>query len=785
MPSVIINNLFKINELVKLTNNDTKAARRPGKISRHELEEDDWEPIAIHRNILFERKIIQIKCKYQVVQQYAKKNYFLQLREGTGWDIYWTDKQFLSPRQLKSMMPYQRINYFPGMSILTNKQNLTQRLNLYKTLFPEEYDFFPQTWIVDKHCENLPSKQIDTNNLNLCQESQGMITDNGNLDPKDTNGNIINIENFDTPSRKIGTLNTILDISAKTEISKPNKTDYDLQIHTKCEDKSDKSCHTRHGHINKKFDHLGKTENKNHELSNIDRIETHLPLRDITNQLDNTRDNVLRDFDESNVSNFNSKLAMFSREHKCNKTDRHNDGDITTKVNEKHDKTNTIDQNRRFAETNHETDVLTDKRTTKEPDSEIKPMMKDLGTKTNSIIFPNLRATVRNKDFKRNSVVQEIIGTPNILLKNNVRNMVQALNRVNKTIETVDKWRNMTKENIANRKNSCDQSEDNIRELDGTNNNRPNDTESKEDLEETRNKGKAVKVASENECKSSTTRVNDESTPIYILKPCDGCQGKGIQLIMNMNEVKHAMEFDSMVCQQYITNPLLWNGYKFDIRLYVLVTSVKQLRIYIYNEGLVRLATEKYEPPNETNINNMYMHLTNYSINKDSENFDENLSKQSLASMNNFLQEEHGVDLKSLYGKINDIIVKTILAGYKPILKEYLETFKMYVYREACFQLLGFDIILDAHCNPYLLEINKNASLKRPTPIDRVIKTNLTRDLFSILNLNENRFRGDILRDNLNYNTYRKRYIEHEMIHRGDFGMIYPGQEDYSKFMID
>lgn len=71
MPSVIINNLFKINELIKLS--DPKF---PAKTARAEDEP------TIHRNLLFERKIIQIKCKYKVITEFAKKNYFLQLHEG-------------------------------------------------------------------------------------------------------------------------------------------------------------------------------------------------------------------------------------------------------------------------------------------------------------------------------------------------------------------------------------------------------------------------------------------------------------------------------------------------------------------------------------------------------------------------------------------------------------------------------------------------------------------------------------------------------------------------------
>ena len=48
---------------------------------------------------------------------------------------------------------------------------------------------------------------------------------------------------------------------------------------------------------------------------------------------------------------------------------------------------------------------------------------------------------------------------------------------------------------------------------------------------------------------------------------------------------------------------------------------INPLRVYIYKDGLARFATEKYEKPSDKNINNLFMHLTNYAINKFSENF--------------------------------------------------------------------------------------------------------------------------------------------------------------------
>ena len=85
------------------------------------------------------------------------------------------------------------------------------------------------------------------------------------------------------------------------------------------------------------------------------------------------------------------------------------------------------------------------------------------------------------------------------------------------------------------------------------------------------------------------------------------------------------------------------NGFKFDMRIYVAITSVNPLRIYVYEEGLTRFATEKYTNEDPKNV---FVHLTNYSINKknqerfvannDSENDNEG-SKWSLTALRRYL----------------------------------------------------------------------------------------------------------------------------------------------------
>ena len=66
---------------------------------------------------------------------------------------------------------------------------------------------------------------------------------------------------------------------------------------------------------------------------------------------------------------------------------------------------------------------------------------------------------------------------------------------------------------------------------------------------------------------------------------------------------------------------MLIDNYKFDLRVYVLLAGVDPLRIYLYNEGLGRLATNEYVGATSANLSDCCMHLTNYAVNKDNPNF--------------------------------------------------------------------------------------------------------------------------------------------------------------------
>ena len=123
-----------------------------------------------------------------------------------------------------------------------------------------------------------------------------------------------------------------------------------------------------------------------------------------------------------------------------------------------------------------------------------------------------------------------------------------------------------------------------------------------------------------------------------------------------------------MVCK-YVGNPLLINNHKFDLRIYVLLTSVDPLRIYVYNEGLARFASEPYDSTSKGAKKTLYSHLTNYSINKKSETFQQNKSvlerdhgnKWSLSALQSHL-EGLGINMQPIWERIYDAIIKSLIA---------------------------------------------------------------------------------------------------------------------------
>ena len=92
------------------------------------------------------------------------------------------------------------------------------------------------------------------------------------------------------------------------------------------------------------------------------------------------------------------------------------------------------------------------------------------------------------------------------------------------------------------------------------------------------------------------------------------------------------------------------------------------MSIYLYKDGLVRLASEKYDP--SKNFDDLYTHLTNYSLNKKNEHFDNDEHKlrlndclKGIMSQPPAKKGKNGVtrSASEIWEEIEAIIVKTII----------------------------------------------------------------------------------------------------------------------------
>lgn len=203
---------------------------------------------------------------------------------------------------------------------------------------------------------------------------------------------------------------------------------------------------------------------------------------------------------------------------------------------------------------------------------------------------------------------------------------------------------------------------------------------------------------------------------------------------------------DHVVAQRYIQDPYLIDGLKFDLRIYVLLNGISPLRVYVFEEGLARFATTTYEPPNPKNLNNMFMHLTNYAINKNADNYKSNENEEGKGrshkrSLNQIYKHiaNKGHDVDALKAKIDDLIVKTLITGQPSMWHVYRSCQPEDIENQLCFQILGFDVMLDTDLKPWLIEVNHAPSLATESAFDLKVKKELVQDTLRILNLNMKR----------------------------------------------
>ena len=226
-----------------------------------------------------------------------------------------------------------------------------------------------------------------------------------------------------------------------------------------------------------------------------------------------------------------------------------------------------------------------------------------------------------------------------------------------------------------------------------------------------------------------------------IVKPLNSSRGRGVKMVLSTAELPSDPAAKLLV-QEYIERPLLLQGRKFDLRLYVAVTSFDPLRAYVFEQGLARFANAPYSAAADAGARvgkelDRYAHLTNYSICKKDAGYEPNVdaaadgegSKWSLAALWRTLGAA-GHPVEAVRSSIAEVLTRTLIAAQPHITHKYSQYFRE---RGKCVELFGFDVLLDADLSAWLIEVNVSPDLSSSSPLDRQIKHTLAADLLHLV----------------------------------------------------
>eukprot|EP01006_Ploeotia_vitrea_P010809 TRINITY_DN28337_c0_g1_i1.p1 TRINITY_DN28337_c0_g1~~TRINITY_DN28337_c0_g1_i1.p1 ORF type:complete len:407 (+),score=33.33 TRINITY_DN28337_c0_g1_i1:23-1243(+) len=236
---------------------------------------------------------------------------------------------------------------------------------------------------------------------------------------------------------------------------------------------------------------------------------------------------------------------------------------------------------------------------------------------------------------------------------------------------------------------------------------------------------------------------------LWIVKPADSSRGRGIVICTSAECEQHDPqlqdntaennEVDSTVkktgtmpaktvVQHYIDKPMLLRGYKFDLRVYVLVESFQPLRVYVYQDAIVRVASKKYTQ--QENIADVYQHLTNVSINKHNQ---EGSLREGIGEGCKFVLHDFQEDFNTAIGPNGFDRMWSAVQGQ--VVVSCLSMAHKVEQHAACFELFGYDFLLDEHGFPWLLEVNFSPAMDCDTPADSFVKPQLIAETVAVLGI--------------------------------------------------
>lgn len=217
----------------------------------------------------------------------------------------------------------------------------------------------------------------------------------------------------------------------------------------------------------------------------------------------------------------------------------------------------------------------------------------------------------------------------------------------------------------------------------------------------------------------------------WILKPTNASKGKGVRVLRDAGEAPLAQDW---MVQEYLANPHTIRGHKYVLRLYVLISSLEPLRVYLYRQGFAKLASEPWDPED---ADNPYSQLTNPDINALNDRAEVPVEFIDLDRYRTWLRDQ-GHDDDRLFARIHDLVALTVISAVDAMRRR---TAEVGADPRGCYELLGLDCLVDDALTPWILECNLSPSLgicaapEHGGQIEEAVKGGLVRDMIALLDI--------------------------------------------------
>ena len=220
---------------------------------------------------------------------------------------------------------------------------------------------------------------------------------------------------------------------------------------------------------------------------------------------------------------------------------------------------------------------------------------------------------------------------------------------------------------------------------------------------------------------------------LWILKRTNLNRGRQMKVLSDLNKIIKEINLmfsetkpNNLILQKYIEDPLLYQGRKFDIRIWVLFTYVAKdfkYEVYVFKEGHLKACSDIFNIESD----NLFIHLTNYSVQKHNKNF----SKTEIGNEISFELFQQELDKQNSNKNFKKDIFPEIIKIIGITAKAVKNKINM-MDRKNCFEIFGYDFILDKNYQPFLLEINTNPGYEESSPLIKMLVPRMIDDALKL-----------------------------------------------------